>query len=348
MQTVPGLWARDIAELLATQGDRRQPLPGFDADYADIVDYIIRCTHRIWEGKDVGLIHTHYAEDCPVWTMGGPVVGREAVTRGTFGTLAAFPDRTLVGEAVIWSDEGGGAYHSSHRILSHATHLGANDFGPPTGRRLRFRTIADCMVRANRIEEEWLVRDTAAMAIGVGLTPRAAAERAGALSEVAREWIERERARVSEVEQPAWSDEPLPPAEADPHAFARALFARLWGDRRLAAVREAYAPNVRWEGPGARTLFGWGEVTGWYAAMHAALPGAHVSLDHLAAVREGPHVEIALRWTLAAEHGGGALYGAPTGRRVLILGVTHWRVTGGRIAREWTVYDEVALWRQLL
>ena len=37
---------------------RRQPLAGFDADYTDIVDYIVRCTHKIWEEKAVGLIYT--------------------------------------------------------------------------------------------------------------------------------------------------------------------------------------------------------------------------------------------------------------------------------------------------
>jgi hypothetical protein len=45
------LWGRDLEELLAPSGPRRQPLRGFEDGYADIIDYIIRCTWRIWEGR---------------------------------------------------------------------------------------------------------------------------------------------------------------------------------------------------------------------------------------------------------------------------------------------------------
>ena len=52
----------DIADFMAAAGTgRRQPMQGFDEDYVDIVDYIIRCTHKIWEQKGIGLIYTHYA-----------------------------------------------------------------------------------------------------------------------------------------------------------------------------------------------------------------------------------------------------------------------------------------------
>ncbi len=51
---------RDVGELLYPEGGRRQPLKGFREDYVDIVHYIVRCTHDIWEKGDVGLIYTHY------------------------------------------------------------------------------------------------------------------------------------------------------------------------------------------------------------------------------------------------------------------------------------------------
>ena len=107
--TIPNVGGRDIAQILAPQGARRQDIPGFGDEYSDIVDYILRCTHRIWEQKDVGLIATHYAPDIVVHMMTGPVPGMDGVIAGTSRTLSAFPDRTLTGEAVIWSDEGEGA-----------------------------------------------------------------------------------------------------------------------------------------------------------------------------------------------------------------------------------------------
>jgi hypothetical protein len=40
----------DISAMKAAAGSgRRQSMRGFDEDYVDIVDYIVRCTHKIWE-----------------------------------------------------------------------------------------------------------------------------------------------------------------------------------------------------------------------------------------------------------------------------------------------------------
>ena len=46
---------RDYPELAPTDRKRSQSLEGFDDIYTDIVDYIIRCTHNIWDERDIGL-----------------------------------------------------------------------------------------------------------------------------------------------------------------------------------------------------------------------------------------------------------------------------------------------------
>ena len=56
---------------------------------------------------------------------------------------------------------------------------------------------------------------------------------------------------------------------------------------------------------------------------------------------------IAVRWELTGTHDGGALYGPATGEPIYILAVTHWRIAHGMIADEVTVFDEVALMRQM-
>jgi len=114
---------RGLNELLAVR-PRRQALVGFDDVYSDIVDYIVRCTHRIWEEKNVGLCRTHYAPDCVMHTLNGPYSGLDAVVDGTIGALAAYTDRVVLAEDVIWSEDEPGLFLSSHRIISQATHLG--------------------------------------------------------------------------------------------------------------------------------------------------------------------------------------------------------------------------------
>ena len=349
MVAIPNVGGRDISEILAPQGERRQHMPGFGAEYADIVDYILRCTHRIWEQKDVGLIATHYAPDIRVHMMTGPVDGVEGVIAGTARTLSAFPDRTLTGEAVIWSDEGAGAYLSSHRITSGATNLGVSELGPATGRRITFTTIADCLCKANLIIEEWLVRDYSAMALGLGYHPRAVA-RAQALadrSDGPADWRVEAMALILGSPRSGFPSSAIPDPDREPAAFARAVLDRLVNHRRFGVVREVYSPAAHWAGPGGRRLFGWGEVTGWFTGLIGSFGDARLTVDHVAAVAIEGGVDIAVRWSLAGTHDGGALYGAASGRPVYILGVTHWRVVRGLIVDDVTVFDEVALLRQI-
>ena len=42
-------------------------MKGFETQYKNIVDYIVRITHRIWEEKDIGYIYDTYSHDCCVW-----------------------------------------------------------------------------------------------------------------------------------------------------------------------------------------------------------------------------------------------------------------------------------------
>ncbi len=345
MSAIPNVGGRDIAQILAPQGAPRQHIPGFDADYADIVDYILRCTHRIWEQKDVGLIATHYAPDIVVHMMTGPTHGMDGVIAGTSRTLSAFPDRTLTGEAVIWSDEGRGAYLSSHRITSTATNLGTSELGPATGKRITFTTIADCLCKGNLIVEEWLVRDYSHMALQLGFSPRAVAKAQAVLDKAhgPQEWRREAVEAIRSLAPTPFPEGALPGPESDPEAFARACFDSIFNHRRFGQVRDVYSPTAHWAGPGGRRLFGWGEITGWFTALIGSFGDARINIQHVAAVKE----MIAVRWELAGTHDGPALYGAPTGEPIYILAVTHWRIAHGVIVDEVTVFDEVALMRQM-
>jgi predicted ester cyclase len=349
--TVPGVDGRDIAEILAPQGPRRQPLRGFDQDYADLVDYILRCTHRIWEQKDVGLIETHYGADCPIHLMSGTTIGLAGVIDGTLRTLGGFPDRTLIGEAVIWSGDETSGYLSSHRITSTGSNWGGSELGPATGRRVAFTTIADCPCRENLIVEEWLVRDNSAIVWQLGHNPRdvarAQADADRSAGQGPQAWRSERMQRVRDLATTSFPVRSVPDPHADPEAWVRWFVDCVLNHRRLAAIRDAYHANARVQAPGGRRLFGHGETTGWWAAFLGCFAGARVRIDHIAHQAAGDALDVALRWELAGRHDGPALYGHPTGRDCYILAVTHWRLERGRISREWTVFDEVALLRQM-
>ena len=89
------------------------------------------------------------------------VIGNEQIIAATLATLAEFPDRELLGEDIIWCGTPEEGLLSSHRILSTATHAGDGAYGKASGRAIRYRIVADCHARANRIDDEWIIRDQA-------------------------------------------------------------------------------------------------------------------------------------------------------------------------------------------
>jgi hypothetical protein len=132
---------------------------GFDEEFEDIVDYILKITHRIWEEKGMGLIYSYYVPNVAVHTPFGLYYGRQQMLADSVSTLSSLPDRRLFAEYVIWSGNDEDGFHTSHRIMTVAHNTGYSACGPPTGRKVVYRTIANCFVKENRIVEEWVVRD---------------------------------------------------------------------------------------------------------------------------------------------------------------------------------------------
>ncbi|RME80437.1 MAG: hypothetical protein D6775_16215 [Caldilineae bacterium] len=322
-------------------------MEGFEERFTDIVHYILQITHDIWEGKGVGLIYDYYTHNCRVHTAEGLVYGREAMIRGTLAALAAFPDRRLYGDDVIWCGDDQKGFYTSHRITHVGRNTGYSEFGPPTGRQVRYMAIADCVVRQNRIMEEWLVRDNLTLVRQLGFDP----------GELAREMAERNSGvsafqPVGEVERVQGQDTPArlppPPPEFDITDFIPRVLHQIWNWRLLNTIDESHASTYTGHLPGGRELYGRGDLKAHILAMLAAFPDAALSIDHFCALAGGSdRYRTATRWTLSGTHLGPGVYGPPTGRRVSILGISHHLVADGCIQQEWTVYDEFALLKRL-
>ncbi len=331
---------------LMEEGPRRQALPGYEPVYRDFVDYIIRCTHRIWEEKNIGLCRTHYSDDCVMHTLAGPQTGSEIVVQNTIGALAMSSDRQVIGEDVIWSDDGGDHLYSSHRIVSSSTHLGDDAMlGAATRREAGVMTIADCLCRENRIVEEWLVRDNLRAVWQVGRDPwevarkQAAADQDGDQSR--HDWRSNEIARVRLEDHVGVPTDH--PAQLPCNMLIAAFSQDMYGE---AAKALSPAAEVRW--PSNRHGYGRGFWIGCLTQIRASLQQPSFSIDHIAA-RPLPNddVAVALRWSLAGVHAGGGVWGQPTGRELLVMAVSHYRIRAGAIVEDMTVFDELAILRQI-
>ena len=334
---------------------RTQPMQGFDAEYTDIVDYILRCTHRIWEEKGVGLIYSHYSHNCVIHTAYGTTYGREQVVADTLRHLAAFPDRKLYGDDVIWNGDDQSGFHTSHRILTTAQHTGYGSYGTPTGRRLRYRTVAHCLVRENMIVEEWLVRDTLSIARQLGLDPFQLAQQMATADPYPELRPEGDLSlgRGQLPPTPYTSSTGFGSRNSDLQNFDLEDFVRdtwqsVWNGRMLNLVNKRYHPSFEGYWPDNRKLHGPAEQLQVILGVLATFSDAVLTVDHLSANgNEASGHRVAVRWTLTGTHDGHSIYGPPSGKRIRILGISHQHIQGGRIVREWTVYDGLALLKQL-
>lgn len=337
----------DISRIMAPGTDKHQPLPGFDDDYVDIVDYILRCTHKIWEEKAMGLIYSHYQHNVKVHTAQGTSYGREQVVADSIQHLAAFPDRKLYGDEVIWAGNGHEGFHTSHRIVTVAHNTGYSVYGAPTGKRVVYRTIANCVVKENRIVEEWLVRDQLSIIQQLGLpVDEVVAKLAAVPSAATPPTAQPEQRRALGQNAPA-------PYQAqhsgfDIEDFVRQHWHDIWNRRLFNSIDRYYAAGYACHTVSNRSLYGREELCMFIVALIAMFPDARLDIDDVYALgnpQEG--YRVALRWSLSGSHTGYGVYGAPTGKRVRIMGITHQRVVAETFVEEWTVFDELALLVQL-
>ena len=340
--SVPGT---DLSVLLNPQGPRRQPMRGFDDEFIDIVDYIVRITHRIWEERNVHRIYDYYGADCMVHGSRGDSVGVDNVVGGTVQTLHTFPDRRLIADDVIWGGDEDAGFYSSHRISSTGTNLGYSGYGPPTGKRLRWKVIADCVCHENKIVEEWLVRDEMSMLTQLGFDVNEAVTKIA--TNLPKHFADEARALLDKLhsEQPPKLTNSV---DGGIEHFVRSSLHNVWNCRKLSEIYERYAYNYACHSASGRELFGHDGYMQFVTTWLAAFPDGALSIEHFCAVPNGEAgFRTAVRWRFVGTHTGNGIYGAPTGKPVCVLGMTHHTVQHNRFVEEWTVFDELALLAQL-
>lgn len=340
----------DIHTLMAPGADKRQPMQGFDEDYIDIVDYIVRCTHKIWEERGVGLIYTHYNHNIAIHTTDGTTYGRDKVIADSIKTMNAFADLRLIADDVIWSGNDQEGYHSSHRISWLGRNTGHSIYGPATGRRVQRYGVAHCLVKANRIVEEWICRDELALVIQLGYDPHELAKRMA--KQIAASGVQPPVPSIpGEPERLNGQQQPPPPVqpvdENDVEGFVRRSFHEIWNWRLLNKLDAYYAPNYLAWVPPYRKLYGRGDYMAWILARMAAFSDLALTVDHVCYLGNMQRGRVATRWIMQGTHDGPGWYGEPTGKRTFLLGITHQEIRDGKFVQEWSCFDEFALLKQL-
>ena len=332
------------------KGQRRHPMRGFEETYSDIIDYIVRITHRIWEEKNIGYIYDTYSHDCRVWDDVGLQYGRDKIVADTVHTNNAFPDIRLVADEVIWAGDEKIGFHTSHRTMILGTNTGFTRFGSPTGRAVRLFCIANCVSRQNEIYLEHVLYDTAGMLKQLGMDIAECAKEAASHSggePIARNFMASEPVRLSGQGKPKAAK--IPDAVEDIREFVHSSFNAVWNRRDLSALERLYAPAVVMEGPTGRVYRGIGQIRSFALSMLAMFPNLAMQVEEIYWMGnpdEGYLVSV--RWGAIGSHRGNGPYGPPTGRETYIWGITQWQIKEGKVQREWTIFNEFGILMQIL
>lgn len=323
-------------------------MKGFDPKFANFPDYIIGITKEIWEDRGIATLHDYYAPGIVVRMPGVVSTGNQNVIGATMATLAEFPDRTLLGEDVIWSGTPEEGMLSSHRILSTATHLGEGVYGKATGKPLVYRIIADCHAKNNAIDDEWLIRDQSAILRQMGWDP----------VDYTRDLIAREGGAEA-------CAQPLTPENDIAGPYTGRGNSNEWGQRYadiltrimgadMAVIEAEYDRAVETAYPGGDIGHSYASVDRFWMGLRAAFPDAVFEIHHQIG-RDDANMppRAALRWSLTGTHSGHGRFGMPTGAKVYVMGMSHAEfgaVIPGQVKlrREWALFDDTAIWKQIL
>jgi predicted ester cyclase len=318
-------------------------MKGFDKKYVDFPDYILKITKQIWEGKDVESIGKFYTDNIPVRSPFGITYGNKPVIEATYNTLKEFPNRQLLGEDVIWNGNDDVGYHSSHRILSKGTHLGDGFYGKPTGKDIYYRVIADCACKDNQVYDEWIVRDQGAMVRQIGYSPK----------EFAQIMIDKEGGVFNAKK--LFDKSEVKPSDYHPEDVRINSAGEKYSKILNSVFEEGYdfsdynrASSIFW--PGNKLGHGREDVAKFWNSLKSIFTEIKFSIEHVGYLDEPiKNPRASIRWFLEGIHSNDSDdYGKKTNSKLFIMGINHVELNKNGIIREWVLFDEVAIWKQIL
>jgi len=318
-------------------------MKGFDKKYKNFPDYILKITKQIWEGKDVDSIGEFYTDNIPVRSPFGITYGNKPVIEATYNTLKEFPNRQLLGEDVIWNGNDDKGYHSSHRILSKGTHLGDGFYGKPTGKDIYYRVIADCACKDNQVYDEWIVRDQGAMVRQIGYTPK----------EFAQIMIDKEGGL--EKAKKLFDKNDIKPSDYYPINVEKSSPGENYSKILSKVFEEGYdfkdynrASNIYW--PGNKLGHGREDISKFWNSLKDIFTDIKFTIEHVGYLDESDkNPRASIRWFLEGVHSNDSEdYGKKTNSKLFIMGINHVELNQDGVIREWVLFDEVAIWKQIL
>lgn len=326
-----------------------QSMRGFEDQYANIIDYIVRITHHIWEDRNVEYIADCYTPNSLVFDDYGLQTGNRKIIEDTHHTTGAFTNIRLLADEIIWAGDDEVGYHTSHRTLIRGTNDGDSKYGPATGRDVDVLVIANCVSLGNDIFLEHVLYNNSSLLQQLGfdldeMAARMAADCPAGWPRDAATWSQLRAAACPEF--PISESQPV--AGFDVDAFARGNFDRLWNARDREALASNYIAGFAFCGATDRSFCGGRAYISMQSDLLQCFPDLSFQLDEVYWMGNDQEGYLSSeRWSAEGTHSGRGCYGEPTGQPVQIWGITQHHIVGGRIVREWMLFNELDLMMQI-
>lgn len=330
--------------------------PSAYAPYRSPRDYILSWTDEIWVNQTPGLIRDHYGDTVKVHTAYAETYDLDLVIQNSLQKMAAFPNGGGgMAEDVVWEPRGRNGFISSHRVLKTGTHTGPFIYGPPTGRDYISRTVAHCLVQDGLVVEEWLARDEYAVLSGLGIDPWMVAARLAKASPVtgkvlstATDQTEAFGGRIEDAAVLGVSGA-RPKRHLDDCALIKDYFDVVWNQRLFHRARDYVSERIFCQTVRMKRVQGRWPYENEIIDLLARFPDSQLEIRDIA-IHENDEIgkRAAVIWMLRGTYCGAPFYGPANGAPIAILGASHFEIEHGKLAREYRVYDEIAVMAQIL
>ena len=115
------------------------------------------------------------------------------------------------------------------------------------------------------------------------------------------------------------------------------------------AITEQYDRACHLSLPGGQDVHGSDEAVGFWLGLRSAFPSAEFKIEHQIGRSDAMmSPRSAIRWSLTGQHNGWGRFGRPAGAHVHVMGVSHVEFGPRGLRREITIFDEIAIWKQII
>ena len=110
----------------------------------------------------------------------------------------------------------------------------------------------------------------------------------------------------------------------------------------------ARAANIYW--PGNKIGHGREDIEKFWNYLKNTLSDIKFSIEHVGYLEEpDKNPKASIRWFLEGSHSKDTLdFGEKSNKNIFIMGINHAEIIDGNVIREWVLFDEVAIWKQIL